>query len=43
MVLDLDIEKVSNEIAKEILQNKEFLKEINEIIKEKLEALLKEY
>ena len=42
MVFDLDIEKISNEIAKKILQNKEFIKEIDEIIKEKLEALLKE-
>jgi len=37
---DLDFEKISNEIAKKILQNKEFIEELEEIIKEKIGALL---
>ena len=42
MSYDLDIEKISSEITKEILQNQKFEKEINDIIREKLKGLLKE-
>ncbi|MBA7492414.1 hypothetical protein ES702_02964 [subsurface metagenome] len=42
MVLDLDIEKISKDWSKEILENKDFIKEIEKIIREKLKALLKE-
>jgi len=41
MSYDLDIEKISSEITKEILQNQKFEKEINDIIREKLKGLLK--